>query len=128
MSQKWVLDASALLAAIQNEQGSEFVKQNIEHAVISSVNWSEVLQKITANNMNPKPIEAMLMGLGLTIIDFSNEDARLAASLWGKGKNFGLSLADRACLATGIRTQRIVVTADKVWKQLNDEVEVYLIR
>jgi len=44
--QKWVVDASALLAAIQNEKGGEYVKQHIDRCVISTVNWSEVLQKL----------------------------------------------------------------------------------
>lgn len=33
-----LLDASALLAAIQNETGSEYVKQHIDQCIISSVN------------------------------------------------------------------------------------------
>jgi len=38
---KWVVDASALLAAIHNEKGGDIVEKNIDHCVISAVNWSE---------------------------------------------------------------------------------------
>ncbi len=40
-----VLDASALLALLQQEPGAETVETLLEEAVISSVNWSEVVQK-----------------------------------------------------------------------------------
>ena len=43
---RYLLDASALLAAIHNEQGGDTVQQRIEESVVSSVNWSEVLQKL----------------------------------------------------------------------------------
>jgi PIN domain nuclease of toxin-antitoxin system len=42
----------------------DFVKQNIEQSVISSVNWPEVLQKMMTNNMKAEHIETMLIGLG----------------------------------------------------------------
>ena len=128
MKQSWVLDASALLAAIQNEPSGDFVKQNIEQSVISSINWSEVLQKIAQTDMNAAHIETMLLGLGLTVIDFTAEDACLAAFLWPEGKKLGLSLADRACLATAKRLKVPVVTADKAWKKIDCGLKVILIR
>lgn len=40
-----VLDASALLAYLQQEAGAEIVKAAIGRAVISTVNWAETVQK-----------------------------------------------------------------------------------
>ena len=40
-----VLDASALLAYLQDEAGATAVEAVLSESVISSVNWSEVLQK-----------------------------------------------------------------------------------
>ena len=40
-----VLDASALLALLQDEPGADVVEPALEAAVISTVNWSEVAQK-----------------------------------------------------------------------------------
>ena len=42
-----VPDASALLAYLQGEPGAEAVKATIDEAVISTVNWAEVVQKVS---------------------------------------------------------------------------------
>ena len=35
--EKWVIDASAVLAAIQNEQGAEYVKKHIDRATCKTI-------------------------------------------------------------------------------------------
>jgi ribonuclease VapC len=40
----------------------------------------------------------------------------------------GLSLGDRACLATGLRLGRPVITADRSWAALDVGVTIQLIR
>ena len=40
----------------------------------------------------------------------------------------GLSLGDRACLALASLTGRIVVTADRVWPELDLGIDIRLIR
>ena len=126
--QKWVVDASALLAAIHNEQGGGYVQQNIDRCVISSVNWSEVLQKLGSSGSEVDKIDASLNALGLSIVDFTEEDAHLSASLWSSCKRLGLSLADSACLVTGLRLQTRVITADRAWKKLEINSQIHLIR
>lgn len=42
-----VLDASALLAYLQAGPGEGTVKATIDGAVISTVNWAEVVQKVS---------------------------------------------------------------------------------
>lgn len=126
--EKWVVDASALLAAIHKEQGGEYVRQHIDRCVISAVNWSEVLQKLERSGSQVSKIEASLKALGLGVVDFTEEEAALAASLWLSCKSLGLSLADRACLATGAHLKTKVITADKVWSRLESDAQVHLIR
>ncbi len=126
--EKWVVDASALLAAIHNEKGGEYVKQHVDRCVISAVNWSEVLQKLERSGSQVSKIEASLKALGLRIVDFTEEEAALAASLWPSCKSLGLSLADRACLATGAHLKTKVITADQAWKKLESDAQVHLIR
>ena len=129
MTQKrWVIDASALLAAIHNEKGGDYVQQRIERCVIYTINWSEVLQKLERAHIEVNQIERSLKALGLNIIDYNNEDAHITASLWNISKDFGLSLADRACLATGKRLKTTVITADKVWDKLDIDIPIQLIR
>lgn len=127
-AKSYLLDASALLAAIHNELGGELVQQIIEESAVSSVNWSEVLQKLNKAGADTQAITAALKALGLEIIAFNEDDATIAASLWPETKSLGLSLADRACLATGRRLKLTVVTADKVWQSLDAEQKIKLIR
>ncbi len=109
---------SAILAAIQDEPGGEYVKRHIDRCVISSVNWSEVLQKLSKLSSEVDKIDAYLKALGLNVIDFTEEDGKLSASLWSNCKSLGLSLADRACIATGLRLKTTIITANRVWNEL----------
>jgi len=124
----YLLDASALLAAIHNEQGGDYVQQRIEDSTVSSINWSEVLQKLNRADANTQEIATALKALGLEILPFNEEDANIAADLWPDTKTIGLSLADRACLATGRRLNIPVITADKAWKELESDQSIELIR
>ena len=69
-----------------------------------------------------------LKALGLSIIDFNNDDAHITASLWSISKKLGLSLADRACLATGLRLNTTVITVDRVWNELEIDISIQQIR
>lgn len=123
-----VLDASALLAFLQRETGADVVKAALGEAVISTVNWAEVVQKAAAT---PDEIEALredIQALGLVIQPFSTIQAEIAGRLRRSTAAFGLSLADRACLALGIDTQSLVYTADRIWREIALDVEVEAIR
>ncbi len=126
--EKWVVDASAVLAAVQDEQGGEYVKKHIDRCIISSVNWSEVLQKLSSSGSDVDKIDAYLNALGLRVIDFTEDDGRISASLWPSCKSLGLSLADRACIATGLRLKTKIITADRAWKKLDIKSQLHLIR
>jgi len=129
MSQEeWLVDASALLAAIHDERGGDVVREVIDGSVISAVNWSVVLQKLKQADIDCEQVEMALKALGLKVIDFTDRDASIAAGLWNASRKLGLSFADRACLATGLRTRRKVLTADRVWKKLDIGITVQVIR
>jgi PIN domain nuclease of toxin-antitoxin system len=122
-----VIDASALLAAVQNEVGAETVRKVIAGSVISSVNWSEVHSKVLIHGVNPEKLKNRLEGLGLGIEPFSVEDADIAGSLIIKTKPLGLSLGDRACLALALRLHKPVLTAEKIWLKLSMDVTIQAI-
>lgn len=121
-----VMDASALLAWLQAEPGAELVAAELASAAISSLNWSEVLQKSLAHGVEISGLREDLEALGLIILPFDADDAQQAARLWAPGS--GLSLADRACLALGLRHGVPVLTADRMWAQVSLGVEVQVIR
>jgi ribonuclease VapC len=59
-----VLDASALLAYLQDEKGSELIDTVLSQSVISSVNWSEVVQKAIARQVDTRGMLDELAILG----------------------------------------------------------------
>lgn len=125
---KAVLDASALLAVLHEEAGSEKAEPFLETAAVSSVNWSEVVQKSLARGVRVEGLRADMEALGLDIIPFTADDAEIAADLWKRTRRRGLSLGDRSCLALGIRLGLPVITADKAWKGLGAGVDIHVIR
>ncbi|MEE6282485.1 type II toxin-antitoxin system VapC family toxin [Georgenia sp. MJ170] len=109
-----VLDASALLTFLQGETGADRVEQLLTGAAYcSSVNWSEVAQKIQAAGGDWPLAAALLMSYGLRVEPATLDDGERAAVLWTRGS--GLSLADRFCLALGHRLAATIWTADAAW-------------
>lgn len=123
-----ILDASALLAFLKNELGCDQVEAALPEAVISSVNWAEVMQKSIAAGVNIDGLREDLEALGLRILPFTAEEADIAAQLWQQTRQVGLSLGDRACLSVGIRLETVVLTADQVWTTLSLPIAVHSIR
>ena len=58
-----------------------------------------------------------VLGIG-EIVDFSGDLALDAARLRPLGKQYGLSLGDRACLALAAKLKMPAVTADREWSKL----------
>jgi ribonuclease VapC len=124
-----VLDASALLALLHNEKGADRVEEAIlNKAVISSVNWAEVIQKVIAKNISIDNLDNELAAVGLSFLSFDRQQASIAGSLWQQTKELGLSLGDRACLALAQQLDLPVLTADKIWQRLDIGVSIQLIR
>lgn len=121
-----VLDASALLTWLQAEPGADEIA--LEGAVMNSVNWSEVLQKAEQNGVEVVGIREELEALGLKLQAFSLEEGQKAAELYPLTKTHGLSLGDRACLATAFAVNGVAVTADRNWNQAEHKIPVRVIR
>jgi PIN domain nuclease of toxin-antitoxin system len=123
-----VLDASALLTFLHSEPGWERVGVLLPQAVISSVNWSEVVQKALVRGINTSGLRSDVTALGLKIVSFDAEDGEASAELWSKTKSFGLSLGDRACLALGLKLNASIWTADRSWASVGLNADVRLVR
>lgn len=128
MSDKYVLDASALLALINKEPGSEKVGKILPKCMMSAINLSESATILVSISIPHEKIKSILTELIGEIIPFDNEQAFEAAFLRNLTKSIGLSLGDRACLALGKLKNLPVVTADKVWSTIDCGVDVHLIR
>lgn len=131
---RYVLDASALLAYLRNEQGADEVRKGLRGgAVISAVNWAEVLTKLADLGEDPEIAARQIMAQGLAgaalrILPFDEDLARQTAMLKTKTRPHGLSLGDRACLALGRHLSLPVLTADHQWRSLHIGVDVRAVR
>jgi len=109
-----VLDASALLAFVQGEDGAGVVEAALaDTSVCGAANWSEVAQKVRGAGRDWGLVRALLVSYGLQVEPVTADDAEWAARRWTRGE--GLSLADRLCLALGERRDADVLTADGAW-------------
>lgn len=114
-----VLDASAIIAYLYDEPGSDTVLAALENqSHISAVNWAEILSKIqdhksshanTADNFGVSD----LLHQSLQIHSFDEFDALNVAQLRPLTRKYGLSFGDRACLALGRRLNLPVIAADR---------------
>lgn len=121
-----VLDASAVLALLQEEQGADEVEGLLDGASMSCVNLSEVIQKAEQHGVETEGLEYDLEALGIEFRDFDPSMARPTAELWSTGR--GLSLGDRACLALAKGTDGTAITADGRWIIDGLDVDVRVIR
>ena len=86
--------------------------------MISSANSSEVLSRLADIGEEPEEVDRNLHEPGLigglvTVVPLNEADAVTIAQLRPLTRAQGLSLGDRACLATGLRLRRPVMTADR---------------
>ena len=129
-----VLDASALLAYLNNEVGADVVEDALlRGSAISAVNLAEVLSKLAEVGEDPRNVTENLRGRGLlggnlSVSPLGEEDAVVIASLHRRTGAHGLSLGDRACLGLALRLGVPALTAVRAWSRLKIGVKVVLSR
>mgnify|MGYP001813721253 FL=1 len=120
-----VLDASAVLALLQDEPGADAVENAIDDgAVISAVNLSEVLAKMADVGATPDRAIELIGGLFVEVVPFGLQAAHDGAVIRSELPRSGLSLGDRACLALAHSRGLPVITADRAWLDLAAPLEV----
>jgi ribonuclease VapC len=123
-----VLDASALLAMLQDEPGGDVVQELLETAAISSVNWSEVIQKALDRRMEIEGLRHDFEALGLEILPFTAVLAETTAQLRSATRQAGLSLGDRCCLALAAVLDLPAITTDRIWPDLGLPIKIRVVR
>lgn len=124
-----VLDTSALLAFLLRETGHEQVAPALPHACISTLNLAETVGRFVRDGHDAQTITTQLRRVGIEFVPFTEEHATLTASLLPITKRFGLSICDRACLALAKSRDLPVLTADRVWLDVQSlGIEIQVIR
>ena len=123
-----VLDASAVIALLRSEPGCDIVRSAASDAMITAVNYSEVLKKTIERGGTGDAAASFVRGLSIVIIPFDHALAAVSAELYLQTKEHGLSLADRACLALGIQRNCKVLTSERRMALPTLSIKVKLIR
>lgn len=123
-----VLDASALIAVLRSEPGADLVRQHLPEAIISAVNYSEILKKTVERGGSSDLARAFIRNISLKIVSFDEVQAVASAALYEATKPHGLSFADRACLALGVASGLPVLTTDRSMALPKLPIKVRVIR
>jgi ribonuclease VapC len=130
-----ILDASAVLAYLQEEKGYDRVEAALDAGLcwLTTVNMCEVLGRLCDHAMPPEEARAAVDDLGVTIVNFDAVLAAQAAFLRIRTNRIGASLGDRACLAlaeqaSGTGARPVVYTAEKAWTRLTWAFKLVVIR
>lgn len=124
-----VLDASALLAILNQEAGADRLTPELLSAAASStVNLAEVQAKLVERGLPSDDAWEATLSPIREAVSFTAEQARVAGNLVRQTRAQGLSLGDRACLALGLTIRAPVYTADRSWRSLKLGVRIHVIR
>lgn len=123
-----VLDASAILAAFFDEPGANRVAEQMGGALLSAVNYAEVIAKLVDRGTPREQILEIMAQLDVAVIPADREQATIAGLLRRETRSAGLSLGDRSCLALAISRKGTAVTMDRSWASLQLDVEIEIAR
>jgi PIN domain nuclease of toxin-antitoxin system len=123
-----VLDTSAVLAVIRRELGRDRVVEILPRAIVSTVNYAEVIGNLVIRGMPANIAQAEFAGLRIRTVPFDDEQAVETGGLRRFTHHLNLSLGDRACLALARTRQAAVLTSDRRWAEFDFGVPVRQIR
>ena len=134
-----VVDASVVLAFLDEEEGADAAGDALEDAAISAVNLAEVTARLIRGGLPPEELDGVLAPFPFAVHPFDEADARAAGLMRAVTEPVRralppprrtLSHGDHTCLALATRLGLPAVTADRDWALYADAVgvEVQMIR
>lgn len=123
-----VIDASAILAILQDELGGEYAYTQARGALLSTVTYSEVLVKISDKGLPIDRFVRLLAKLELMLVPFGEAEARAAAAIRPQTRGYDISFGDRACLSLALERGLPLLNCDHDWAKLDLGIELWMIR
>lgn len=123
-----VLDASALLAWVLKERGSDTVDKTLGVGVAPASVMVETLYRAVekGHRLSPDELYDALVEMGLDVVDIAAEDAVRAAQLIAASRasaaTGSLSLGDGLCIAVAERLGLPITGGDQHWETLDLQV------
>jgi PIN domain nuclease of toxin-antitoxin system len=124
----FVLDSSAILAVFLAEPGHATVVEVMSDSLMSAVNLAEVCAKLSDRGVDGPDTREWLRQLPTVIVPFNSAQALKTGALRPLTRRKGLSLGDRACLALALAEKAPVVTANRLWLELDLGLNITAIR
>lgn len=97
-------------------------------SAVRAINLNETITKLMRKGGEPRLVERYLRGLPMPILPWDEELAWESLDMAPLAWTQGISLADRACLATARHFHAAAMTSDAVWAKLSLDVRVVLFR
>ncbi len=128
MDRKYIVDSSAFLAAIYDEESDFDFEKFMPDSAMHVVNLSEVIAVLIRDGMQKSIAKQIIQSNISDILNSSVEEAILAADIRIKSRKYGISTGDSFCLAAAKLYKLPVITADKIWQKLDLGIEIIYVR
>ena len=128
MDKKYIIDSSAFLAAIYDENSNFDFESFIPDSAMHVVNLSEVLAVLLRDGMQKSMAKQIVQSNISEILNSSTEEAVLAADIRIRNREYGISTGDSFCLAAAKLHKCDVLTADKIWNKLDLDIKIINVR
>ncbi len=122
---KYIMDASAVISVINNEPHIPELPFMFVDAIISTINLAEALTVIVRIlNVEVDLIWSELSNVVPHHYPIDDELTYEVVKMAHVAKKYGLSMGDRYCLALARKLQLPIYTGDRIWKQLETQLDV----
>lgn len=128
MNKKYIIDSSAFLASIYEEDSTFDFEKYMPYSVMHAINVSEVVAVLLRNGMRISIAEKIIQNNISEILNSNIEEAILAAKIRVENKEHGISTGDSFCLAAAKLNNYPVITTDTAWTRLNIGIEIIYAR
>lgn len=126
-----VMDASVLLAVFNQEPCDPKIPELFDNAVITTFNLAEAVSSVLIKKGGDvNKVWSFIGNFVQNHYSLDDDLSYVALAITSISKQYGLSLGDRYCLALAKVLQIPVYTADKIWKELEEplNIKIHLIR